>query len=159
MTSDQPLRLAAPPEAMDSDPGVGEYMSTPVVGIVPSASLPVALRLMVARNVRHLPVVEGGRCAAIVSEIDLLHGLAAQHGPLGVTSLRVGDVARDVPAVSAASRLSEAAALMRDNATDAVLIDDDLGRVVGLVTATDLIRAMALHDRPASRRSATPNPS
>ena len=159
MTIDEPVRLAAPPETLDDDPCASEYASTPVIGITPSAPLSVALRLMIARGVRHLPVVEDGRCTTLVSELDVVRGLAAQHGPLGVASLRVGDVARAVPATTADAPLSSIARLMHDGGTDAVLIDDH-GRIAGLITATDIIRAAALRDHSsagAGRASSAPS--
>ncbi|MCW0213399.1 MAG: CBS domain-containing protein [Pseudonocardia sp.] len=147
MTTGDPFRLAAPPEAADDDPPVSAIMSTKLVAIVPTAALSTALRLMIASRVRHLPVLEDGRCTALASEVDLLQGIAAEHGPLGVARLAVGDVARRTPSVPAEARLSEAAHRMRVADRDAVVVIRD-DRLLGIVTATDLIRAWAARATP-----------
>jgi len=138
-----PLPRPAPPETLDEVPPVRTLMSTRLVAIVPSAPLDTALRLMIADAVRHLPVMEGGRCTGLVTETDLLRGLAARRGPWGTTDLRVRDVARAPSVVTETTRLDEAAALMGRDGTDAVLVVDGDGGLVGIVTATDVVRTLA----------------
>jgi len=51
----------------------GELMTAPAITIGPRATVPAAVRLMIARHVRRLPVVdEKGRLVGIVSRRDLL---------------------------------------------------------------------------------------
>jgi CBS domain-containing protein len=140
-----PTPRPAPPETLDEVPQVRALMSTRVVAIVPSAPLMTALRLMVARAVRHLPVMDGGQCVGIVTETDLLRGLAARTGPAGAAALHVADVARAVTAVPESVPLDEAATLMERGGLDALLVADGDGGLVGIVTATDLIHALARH--------------
>jgi CBS domain-containing protein len=148
MTTNDPRPTPAPPETIDDDPFVGSLMSTPLVAIVPSAPLSVALQLMADRQVRHLPVSEEGRCDTVVVEVDLLHGLAAEGGPLGVSPLCVRDVSRLIASVPTRARLSEAARRMRVSGVDAVLVADG-ARLVGIITATDLVKAVARHSTGA----------
>jgi CBS domain-containing protein len=147
MTTNDPQRLAAPPEVLDDDPPIRTVMSSRLVGIVPTAPLTTALRLMIAGGVRHLPVVEDGQYGTLVSEVDLLQGIAAQHGPLGLAHLSVGDVARPAPTITEDARLSEAARRMRTANRDAVLVVRD-EQLLGILTATDLIRAWAARAAP-----------
>ncbi|GAA4682097.1 hypothetical protein GCM10023215_14990 [Pseudonocardia yuanmonensis] len=132
----------APPETLDDDPPVRAVMTHRLVGVDPATPLPTALRLMVAGNVRHLPVVREGRCVGMVAEVDLLRGLAARRGPFGAATLLVADVLRPVVAVPPDTPLHEIAARMDDERTDALLVVEG-GRPVGLVTATDLVHALA----------------
>ncbi len=132
---------AARPEAADDDPTLRTVMSPHVVCIVPDASLRIALQLMVTRNVRHLPVVEGIDHARVVTEVELLRGIVAARGPLGIAPLRVHDVARTAVVLRPDDRLSAAARAMHDTGCDAVLVEDRT-ELVGIVTATDVISAV-----------------
>lgn len=51
---------------------VREVMTSPVITIRPVDSVADALALMTERRIRHLPVLEGGRLAGIVSIGDLV---------------------------------------------------------------------------------------
>jgi CBS domain-containing protein len=54
------------------DKRVSEVMTAPALTVSPSESILGALALMTKRRVRHLPVVEGGRCVGFVSIGDLV---------------------------------------------------------------------------------------
>jgi len=115
-------------------------MTSEVLGIVPSAPLEVALRMMVEAGVRHLPVVERDRCVGLLHESDVLWRLWSTAGG---TTLRVGAVAR-TPAVNvvASDDVHTIARRMVDAETDAALVIES-GQIVGIVTATDLLRRLA----------------
>jgi CBS domain-containing protein len=119
---------------------VREVMTPDVLGIVPSALLGVALRMMVEADVHHLPVVDGGRCVGLLHEADVLWRLWStddRRPPV------VAAVVRRPPLVIAAEdTVRVAASRMIDAATDAALVMED-GRVVGIVTATDILRLVA----------------
>lgn len=132
----------APPETLDDDPPVEAVMTRRLVGVDPATPLATALRLMVAGNVRHLPVVREGRCLGMVAEVDLVRGLAARQGPFGAATLLVADVLRPAPEVPPGTPLHEVAARMDRERTDALMVVA-AGRPVGLVTATDLVHALA----------------
>ncbi|MCE3555319.1 CBS domain-containing protein [Pseudonocardia sp. RS11V-5] len=132
----------APPETLDDDPPVETVMSRRLVGVDPAAPLPIALRLMVAATVRHLPVVREGRCLGMIAEVDLLRGLAARQGPFGPATLLVADVLRPAPEIPPGTPLHEVAARMDRECTDALLVVE-AGRPLGIVTATDLVQALA----------------
>jgi CBS domain-containing protein len=51
---------------------VAEVMTAPALTVTPDESILGALALMTRRRVRHLPVVEGGRCIGFVSIGDLV---------------------------------------------------------------------------------------
>jgi CBS domain-containing protein len=135
-------RLAAPPETLDDDPAVTDLMTERIVAVVAEADLAVALHLMAERGVRHLPVFDGARCVGLVLETDVARLLAAGHREPGVPPLRVADVCRKAPTLSPTARRSAAAASMHAGGIDAVLISDG-ERLLGILTATDLIRSLA----------------
>jgi CBS-domain-containing membrane protein len=119
-------------------------MTPDVLGIVPSAPLEVALRMMVEAGVRHLPVVDRDRCVGLLHESDLLWRLWST---AATTPPKVGAVARTpVVTVTATDDVRTIAQRMVDAATDAaVVVDGDRGGrlIVGIVTATDLLRRLA----------------
>jgi len=52
---------------------VSEFMSSPVLTVMPDTFITEALALMQTRNIRRLPVMKGGRLMGIVTEIDILY--------------------------------------------------------------------------------------
>lgn len=54
------------------------HMSTPVIAVEPDVELPDAVRLMAARSIKHLPVVEaGGQLVGLLSFSDIARALVA----------------------------------------------------------------------------------
>lgn len=135
-------RLNAPPETADEEPLVRHVMTPQVVAIVADADLLIASRIMAARSVRHLPVMDGPHCRGLLLEIDVLQALALADNPIIRPPLLAGELCRTVPVVQPADRLSTAARQMRAGGVDAVLVCDGES-VVGILTATDLIRSLA----------------
>jgi len=54
------------------DRSVGELMTAPAITVDPEESVLAALALMTRRRIRHLPVIEKGRCIGLVSIGDLV---------------------------------------------------------------------------------------
>lgn len=51
---------------------VSEVMTSPAITVSPDESILAALALMTRRRIRHLPVMESGRCVGVVSIGDLV---------------------------------------------------------------------------------------
>jgi CBS domain-containing protein len=135
-------RIAATPETADEDPLLTHLMTTRVVAITADAPCSTALRLMAATGVRHLPVLDGNRCCGVVFEIDLARFASSAWSPLIHATLCVGDLTRPAAPLPVTARRSDAARRMQEEHGDAVLVSDQ-GRLVGIVTATDLVRSLA----------------
>jgi CBS domain-containing protein len=147
--------LATPADTLDDDPPVTSVMSHEVVVIDAEARLPTALRVMATTGVRHLPVVERGRCLGVLVETDLIRSLAQDTRPSGSMALDRAVAAplrqlhRPAPQLPPTARVSDAARHMATDVSDAVLVVDG-GLILGIVTATDLVRLLACRDaRPA----------
>lgn len=54
------------------DRRVSEVMTSPAITVSPGESILGALALMTQRRIRHLPVIEGGKCVGLVSIGDLV---------------------------------------------------------------------------------------
>jgi len=137
------LRLDAPPETVDPEPTVRQIMTPSVLAITADADLLIASRIMTARRVRHLPVMDGPRCRGLLLEIDVLQTLAVADNPLVRPPLLAGELCRAVPQVRPEDRRSAAARAMRDTGIDAALVHAEDGAVLGILTATDLVRSLA----------------
>jgi CBS domain-containing protein len=135
-------QVAAPPETMDDDPLLGRLMSTRLIGITPDAPLSTALHLMATAGVRHLPVLDDERCCGLVLEVDLARFVSQGAGSSEErAALHVEDLTRPSEPLPATARRSDAAIRMQAEHVDAVLVTEE-GRLVGIVTATDLVRSL-----------------
>src|SRR5689334_10440442 len=113
-----------------------EIMSTGVISIGPDATADAAWSRMDQKGIRHLVVKDGSRLVGVVSERDL-------GGPKG-GALRAGRAVRDfmTPQVATAkptTTLRQAANVMRGRLIGSLPVVDD-GRLVGIVTATDVLQ-------------------
>jgi CBS domain-containing protein len=139
-------RLAAPPDVLDEDPPLSTVMSRDVVAIDAEARLPTALHIMAATGVRHLPVVDRGRVLGVLVETDLIRCLAGEgHRFATAVTVTLRQLYRPAPELPPTARVSDAARHMFADVSDAVLVTDH-GRVLGIVTATDLVRLLAGRD-------------
>ena len=151
--ADSPHPLTTPAAARD-DPLVTDVMTRRLVGITPESPISTALRVMADTGVRHLPVMDGQQCIGLVVEADLVRCLA-QGGPLTSGMWHpVREITRSVEHLPIAAQRSDVARRMQANGADAVLVSDR-GQVLGIVTATDLIRSLADSAQAAAPAAAT----
>jgi CBS domain-containing protein/RNA polymerase-binding transcription factor DksA len=136
------------------DVPVKAWMSGDPVSIDPEASALEALDLMVERGIRHLPVVDPKRRVLGVLSIDDLRAAL----PLPVTArtalspadrevirdYRVGEIMTHSPrTLREGVSLEQAAEQMADGRLGCLPVVDDSGRLVGLLSETDVLRALA----------------
>ena len=141
-------RPAPPPEILDDDPPLSTVMTRDIVTIDAESRLPTALHVMATTGVRHLPVVDRGRCLGVLVETDLIRCLAAAPVPFATAaSVPVRRLYRPASELPPTARVSDAARYMSADVSDAVLITEQ-HRVLGIVTATDLVRLLARRDAP-----------
>ena len=150
-------RLNAPPEAADDEPLVRHDMTRTVVAIAADADLVIASRIMATRGVRHLPVMDGARCLGLLLEIDVLQALALADNPLIRPPLLAAELCRTTPVVHPGDHRSTAARQMRATGIDAALVYEGEA-VVGILTATDLIRSLATEAGTDPTERPTPDP-
>jgi len=135
----QSPRLGARSETADDDPQVRALMTSRLVAIAAEAAPELALALMATAGVRHLPVLAGAHCLGVVTETELLHLLSSTPMPAPTA---VGALARPIPVLHPDERRSSAARSICAAGVDAALVVDDR-QLVGILTATDLIRSVA----------------
>lgn len=135
---------------------VRELMTGAVKTAPPSMPIVDARNLMLKERIRHLPVVEGdGRLLGIVTDRDIRLNLPSQATSLSVwevnhllAKLTVGEVMTTaVISVGPDRPARDAAQLMVDHQIGALPVED-AGRLVGIVTETDLLRAFIRMETP-----------
>lgn len=112
-----------------------EIMSTRIVSVGPDETADAAWSEMQRRGIRHLVVLEDGRMVGVLSERDLggRDGAASRRGR-AVRELMTASPASAAPTTT----LRQAANLMRGRLIGSLPVVAD-GRVVGIVTATDVL--------------------
>jgi CBS domain-containing protein len=145
---------------------VGDVMTRSVVSVRAWTPLKEVARLLIERRISGVPVVDDdGALLGVVSEGDFLMkeqgAQAVRHRPLArifgesrtsrsrlakIEALTAGE-AMTAPALTIASgrHISEAAAVMTARAVNRLPVVDD-GRLVGIVTRADLVRAYVRSD-------------
>ena len=120
---------------------VRNHMSAPPITVTPDTDFKAALDLMQRHKIRRLPVVDArGELAGIVAERDLL--VAADRfltSPVEVERV----MTRAVITVGRATPVLEAATLMIRRKIGGLPVVDASRTVLGIVTETDLLKALA----------------
>lgn len=143
---------------------VSELMSRDVVTVGPSDSCLEAVARMHGARVRHLPVVNHeGALVGVVTDRDLRHHLFAPHVFKNVGTIAVDVILKAVPvsevmsspvmSVPAKADFVEAARIMLEDKIGSLPVVEG-GRVVGMVTETDVLRHICKADAECSEEIA-----
>ncbi len=123
---------------MQGEKVVKDAMTSPVKSVEPGATVGDVLNIMIRYGHSGLPVVKDDRLVGIVTRKDLdkakFHGLGEQRIEKYM-SVDVITVSKDAP-------LEEAHRLMVKNRIGRLPVVDDSQRVVGIITRTDLLKAL-----------------
>jgi acetoin utilization protein AcuB len=117
-------------------------------------------------KVRHIPVVEKGKVIAIVSDRDLYKALGPKNNSnaieavpgknpaeLHVVPQKVQHIMRrHVLTVTPETFASEAAAIMADNRIGALPVVDKDNKLVGIISATDILRVFSKIEKSSEKR-------
>jgi CBS domain-containing protein len=141
------------------DPGrkVSEVMTREVVTATPDIILGQAAKLMVAKHLKRLPVVDQeGKLVGILGRLDILNTIAAVHLPewhpeahrAGTPAVVAEVMTREVPTVHESAALEEIFQLLVSSAHKRVVVVDDDRRVVGVIADSDLISRVSRQNWP-----------
>ncbi|MFF1650456.1 HPP family protein [Streptomyces sp. NPDC058240] len=136
---------------------VAVVMRTAAVTIDVDETVLVAWELLERSGSRYLPVVHSdGRCAGLLDRADVAVVCAASAASL--SGLRVRDLlpAHRSALVHAGQTVRHAADLMSCTEADAVLVLEEDGCLVGVLTAADIVAALA--GRPVQKEPADIRP-
>ena len=126
-----------------SAPGavIGDLMSQPVLTVEVGESLWDAWQLLFVSGLRHLVVLDDdGSSLGVLSDRNILAEVPATAENL--SRRQVQDVLAMVPLVSVEPTMSPlvAARLMSDHSVEALPVLDHGGRLVGIITESDIVR-------------------
>jgi predicted transcriptional regulator len=138
---------------------VRDIMETKLVTISASERLSMVEDIMTLGRVRHMPVVQGGELVGVVSERDLLRAslseLAEHRDAERRMFLHVVEISRVMSSppvvIGPDATIREAALLMADRKIGCLPVIEG-GRLIGLVTETDVLRWVASASAPPTRQ-------
>ena len=144
---------------------VEDLMTKKVYTVEPQDMIDRVFFLIHYEKVRHLPVVEKGKVVGIVSDRDLYKA----HGPKSnsyssaaagtperpVLPKQVAHIMhRGVITVQTDTYASKAASLMAENKIGALPVVDNKNKLVGILSATDILKVFAKLEGASERRAA-----
>lgn len=115
-------------------------------------------------KVRHLPVLEKGKVIGIVSDRDLYKALGPKSNSNSIETVEGKTVLQVVPqkvqhimrrgvlTVNPDTYASEAASIMAENKVGALPVVDKNNKLVGIVSATDILRVFAKIEKASEER-------
>jgi CBS domain-containing protein len=120
-------------------PKVRDAMTPDPATASPSMTVVEAAQEMIKKEKGPLPVVEGGRVVAMVTDRDIIaRVVAAGQDP---SSLRVSDIAtKDVVTIGPDQDTQEARQMMAQHQLDRLVVVEKGDRLVGIISEADLRR-------------------
>lgn len=135
---------SAPPPSKEPTMYVRDVMSSPAVTVTPGDALAEVAKVLDRRSLTSLPVVDDDhQLVGVIGEADVIGQLTTFPSDGAPEPRHVRDVmTRDVRTVNADDTVHEVVALMRGTTLKSlpVLLH---GRVVGMISRRDVVRAMA----------------
>jgi predicted transcriptional regulator len=139
---------------------VRDIMETKLVTISASERLSMVEDIMTLGRVRHMPVVQGGELVGVVSERDLLRAslseLSEHRADERRMFLHVVEISRVMSSppvvIGPDATIREAALLMADRKIGCLPVVEG-GRLIGIVTETDVLRWVASAPAPPPSQS------
>jgi len=141
---------------------VRDVYTRKVIWVTPNSTLPEARKLMDGNDIRRLPVIAGGELVGIITLTDVLRA-----APSPATSLSVWEInylldkitvaelmTSPVMTVTPETPLHEVARLMLAHKIGGLPVVED-GKVVGMITESDIFRVMVGLAGAATPRSST----
>lgn len=130
---------------------VRDWMTTAVITVSPQTTLPEAHRIMTGRRIRRLPVVEDDRLVGIVTRGDIRGAEASDASSLSIwelnyllARLKVGEIMTPDPiTIAPDATIAQAAGIMLQHKISGLPVVDADGRVIGIITESDIFRLVA----------------
>ncbi|AFU58956.1 putative signal transduction protein with CBS domains [Candidatus Nitrososphaera gargensis Ga9.2] len=138
---------------------VGDFMSSPVVTVRPNTNFVDAVQVMILKGIGNLVVVEGERVDGIITERELLQHLVLNKT---VTNKQVRYVlTQKFTKINRETSILEAAKTMISKKARLLVFEKErrtgADQLVGIITASDIVRAFLQTDRNPSIESAMTN--
>lgn len=135
---------------------VKDWMSKDVITIdVDSCCLPKAHRIMTDNKIRRLPVIDkNGRLVGIVTRGDIRGAEPSQATSLSIwelnyllANLKIADImTRNPVTIQENQTIGEAADVMLEHKISGLPVLNDAGKLVGIITESDIFRMVVRHE-------------
>ena len=130
---------------------VQDWMTRDLITITRNTLLHDACRLMKESGIRHLPVLEGGKLAGLVTRGDLREASASDAASLSIfeqnyllAQLTVGEImTRNPITVIPSVPIGHAVQVMLDHKISCLPVLDH-GKLVGIITESDIFRMLVM---------------
>jgi CBS domain-containing protein len=131
-------------------PKVGNLMSVDPVVIDAEAPVSEAERLLKSYRISGLPVVQDGGLVGVLSQTDLLNAHSSELIGANWDRVKVRHLmSRPAVTVHLSTSVERAARLMLDEHIHRVVVIDDEGVPVGVLTTSDLLHVLLRDEEPA----------
>lgn len=127
---------------------VRDLMTARVVVLEETTTLQEAVRTMVSNGIRHLPVVKDNQPVAVLSDRDVRMKVSDLLDPderrsYMETTVVMAHASRPVTTATADTPVRDAAQIFVESRIGCLPVVDDQGRLIGIVTQTDLLKWLA----------------
>ena len=129
---------------LDRSLTASDVMSAPAITVEPGTSIWAAWSIMASTGLRHLVVAFDSRCVGVVDDRTVFAQWPM--GPLALRRRCVGEIMRGrTSCVLPDADIRAVAIAMARGGVDAVPVVESDGTLLGIVTSSDLARAIAEH--------------
>jgi CBS domain-containing protein len=118
---------------------VDDVMRHGIISCDPEAGLRAVARIMASYHVHAVVVGLGGDVWGMITAADLLAAAGTDRERLSAGEI----AATDFATVNADARLDEAVGVMRRHGTDHIVVTDDSGKPLGMVSSLDVAGCLA----------------
>jgi CBS domain-containing protein len=130
---------------------IKDWMTKDVVVVTPNTTVPDAHSLMTEKGIRRLPVMDGNKLVGIVTRGDVRGAEPSEATTLSIwelnyllAKLKLSEIMTRKPVtVSPNATIGEGAQLMLDNKISGLPVVDGDGKLVGIITESDIFRLVA----------------
>ncbi len=130
---------------------IKDWMTKDVVVVTPNTTVPDAHRLMTEKGIRRLPVMDGNKLVGIVTRGDVRGAEPSEATTLSIwelnyllAKLKLSEIMTRKPVtISPDATIGEGAQLMLDNKISGLPVVDGDGKLVGIITESDIFRLVA----------------
>jgi CBS domain-containing protein len=114
---------------------LSEYMSSPVITILPSKTVVEAAKLMTEKNIESLVVSWGTDAVGILTEKDIVRRVVAKELPYHTQVLEM--MSKPVITINIDSFVEDAVRMMRENGVKRLPVEEK-SLIIGIIAASDL---------------------
>jgi PAS domain S-box-containing protein len=127
---------------------LGRIMSSPVESVTSDLSVLEASKIMGARHIKRLPIIDEGKLVGIVTQTDLVRALTSYGLWRDVSEI----MSRNIAGIQMHASVAEAAEIMTSRRISCIMVMDG-DDVAGVLTEKDMLgRVVALQRDPANTR-------